>query len=174
MRKYENYGQVNVVQNENFLYAVIDNDGNIIVPYGKYGWISGFCGGLARVVSYYNLARSRVGSIPESEKWGIIDEKGNEVLPLEYDEIWNFMGKGRNDTKVVIDGVEKRFDLKNRKMKESYSHSSRGLGLYRRYDEYNTHYGEYAGSYAQDVEGYSDDVIDDAFDGDPDAYWNID
>lgn len=41
-------------------------------------------------------------------------------------------------------------------------------------DEYGTHYGEYAGTYAQDVAGYSDDVIDDAFDGDPDAYWNID
>ncbi len=41
-------------------------------------------------------------------------------------------------------------------------------------DDYGTHYGEYAGSYAQDVMGYSDDVINDAFDGDPDAYWNID
>ena len=41
-------------------------------------------------------------------------------------------------------------------------------------EEYGTHYGRYAGTYAQDVAGYSDDVIDDAFDGDPDAYWNID
>lgn len=39
---------------------------------------------------------------------------------------------------------------------------------------YGSHYGEYEGSYAQDVMGYSDDVINDAFDGDPDAYWNID
>ena len=35
-------------------------------------------------------------------------------------------------------------------------------------------YEEFAGSYAQDVMGYSDDVINDAFEGDPDAYWNID
>lgn len=41
-------------------------------------------------------------------------------------------------------------------------------------DDYGTHYGRYAGSYAQDVMGFSDDVIDDAFEGDPDAYWNID
>ena len=41
-------------------------------------------------------------------------------------------------------------------------------------EEYGTHYGKYAGTYAQDVAGYSDDVIDDAFEGDPDAYWNID
>lgn len=37
-------------------------------------------------------------------------------------------------------------------------------------DDYGTHYGEYAGTYAQDVAGYSDDVITDAFDGEPDAY----
>ena len=30
------------------------------------------------------------------------------------------------------------------------------------------------GSYAQDVEGWSDQDIDDVLDGDPDAYWNID
>jgi len=41
-------------------------------------------------------------------------------------------------------------------------------------DNYGTHYGEYAGTYAQNVAGYSDDVINDAFDGEPDAYWNID
>ena len=41
-------------------------------------------------------------------------------------------------------------------------------------DDYGTHYGEFAGSYAQDVMHISDDVINDAFEGDPDAYWNID
>lgn len=35
-------------------------------------------------------------------------------------------------------------------------------------------YERYNGSYAQDVMGYSDDDIDTIFDGDPDAYWNID
>ena len=39
------------------------------------------------------------------------------------------------------------------------------------YDEYED---EYAGTYAHDVEGYSDDDIATIFDGDPDAYWNID
>ena len=53
-------------------------------------------------------------------------------------------------------------------------------------DEYNEDYEDYSpdqdeptydrynGSYAQDVMGYSDDDIDTIFDGDPDAYWNID
>ena len=35
-------------------------------------------------------------------------------------------------------------------------------------------YDRYNGSYAQDEMGYSDDEIDTIFDGDPDAYWNID
>lgn len=47
------------------------------------------------------------------------------------------------------------------------------------YDDYDDYYEEktycnYNGSYAQDVEGWSDQDIDDVFDGDPDAYWNID
>jgi hypothetical protein len=35
-------------------------------------------------------------------------------------------------------------------------------------------YNEYTGYYAQDWEDYSDQDIDDIFDGDPDNYWNID
>ncbi len=35
-------------------------------------------------------------------------------------------------------------------------------------------YDRYRGSWAQDEMGYSDDDIDTIFDGDPDAYWNID
>mgnify|MGYP006338029891 CR=1 FL=1 len=42
------------------------------------------------------------------------------------------------------------------------------------YDEDERTYERYNGSYAQDVEGYDDDTIDEVFDGDPDAYWNID
>ena len=46
------------------------------------------------------------------------------------------------------------------------------------YNNYNCEekstYERYSGSYAQDVMGYSDDEIDIIFDGDPDAYWNID
>lgn len=37
--------------------------------------------------------------------------------------------------------------------------------------EYN---GDYSGTYAHDVMGYSNDEIDTIFDGDPNAYWNID
>lgn len=47
------------------------------------------------------------------------------------------------------------------------------------YDDYSHDFEEptydrYNGSYAQDKMGYSDDDIDTIFDGDPEAYWNID
>ncbi len=38
----------------------------------------------------------------------------------------------------------------------------------------NSTYERYNGSWAQDEMGYSDDDIDTIFDGEPDAYWNID
>lgn len=47
--------------------------------------------------------------------------------------------------------------------------------MYKRDDDYDEeHYGRYRGSYVQDEEEWSDEMIDDALDGDPDAYWNID
>jgi hypothetical protein len=42
------------------------------------------------------------------------------------------------------------------------------------FGKYGNHYDEYAGTYAQEVAGFSDELIDDVFEGDPDAYWNID
>ena len=42
------------------------------------------------------------------------------------------------------------------------------------YNEEERTYSHYNGSYAQVVEGWSDQNIDIVFDGDPDAYWNID
>jgi hypothetical protein len=45
------------------------------------------------------------------------------------------------------------------------------MSYYDNYDEYES---EYAGTYAHDEEGFSDEDIDTIFDGDPEAYWNID
>ncbi len=169
--KQHNFGKVTVVENKAHQWGVIDSKGSIIVPYGKYGWIDGFDSGLARVRTHmYPDGRK---SLLSMYKWGIINEDGEEVLPLIYDNIWNFLGKNRFSTRVEIKGKASEVyfhdlnpELPIRKSCESH-HSDN-------YDDYGTYYDEYAGSYAQDVMGYSDDVINDAFDGDPDAYWNID
>ena len=157
------------VQDKNYKYAVLNIDGKEVVPFGKYSWIDGFDKGLARVI----IGNVTNGQNENGNKCGLIDENGKEVLPLEYDDIWAFYGKKRATTKVIKGNVAKDVILSELlgkdKTQENDNHSDN-------YDvnDYGTNFGEYAGSYAQDVEGYSDDVIDDAFDGDPDAYWNID
>ncbi len=152
-------------QNEKFQYGVLRVDGSVVVPFGKYNWIDGYDNGLARV----KIGTATNGQKENGNKWGLIDENGNEVLPIEYDDIWAFYDKKRTTTKVVKGDIAQDIvlsdilDVNDIPLKDS-----------RLYDDYGTNYGEYEGYYAQDVEGYSDDVIDDAFDGDPDAYWNID
>lgn len=42
------------------------------------------------------------------------------------------------------------------------------------YDDYDEYEDRYAGTYAHDEAGFSDDDLDTIFDGDPEAYWNID
>lgn len=159
------------VQNDNYQSAVLSIDGTEIVPFGKYNWIDGLDNGLARV----KIGSTTNGLNANDCKWGLIDENGKEVLPVEYDNIWTFYGKNRATTRVEKENFAQNIVLaeilnadKIKKSNNDYCDD---------YDsdyEYGSHYGEYAGSYAQDVEGYSDDVINDAFDGDPEAYWNID
>lgn len=47
------------------------------------------------------------GQITSNVKWGIINEKGEEVLPVIYDNIWIFFGKNRFSTNTEKDGIKK-------------------------------------------------------------------
>lgn len=195
----KNYGDVTVVENSDYKWGVIDTDGNIIVPFGKYGWIDGFDNGLARVRTNKNpgFSKNLIGIIGDNEaisgaenikayiekdkkenpdkyaKWGIINEKGEEVLPCEYEDIWRFSGKKRYSTRVVKNGIAREVyfhDLNPslpKRVIKSNSYGDKYLGEQKTYDDYN-------GTYAQDVMGWSDQDINDALDGEPDAYWNID
>lgn len=197
-KKYEN---VTVIQRADYLWGVVGVSGEVIVPFGKYGWIDGFDQGLARVrghgqtgnhkgavacfepengtfvcgeeavADYYERHR-RLHS-EEYAKWGIINEKGEEVLPVEYDNIWNFLGKNRYSTRVEKDGQAEEIyfhDLNPSLPEKRRTDWTDEVDTLRREETYE----EYRGSYAQDVMGWSDQDIDDVFDGDPDAYWNID
>ena len=97
------YNEVTVAQNDKHQWGVIDSKGNTIVPFGKYDWIDGFDQGLARVNKRVVIDQI---SFLKKKVWGIINEKGEEVLPLEYEEIWNFFGKNRYSTRVVKDGEQ--------------------------------------------------------------------
>lgn len=140
--------------------GVINSEGVEIIPFGKYSRIDGFDHGLSRVKS--------------RGKWGIINSEGEEVVPLEYDKIWNFYDK--KHTTTIAFKNEKIINISLKDLLNTADKSIYKNDIYNDEIEegYGTHYGEYAGTYAQDVAGFSDDVIDDAFDGEPDAYWNID
>ncbi len=172
------YGNVTVIQRSDYKWGVVNCAGEEVVPFGKYDWIEGFDSGLARVKK-----GKTPNNIANNNKWGIINEKGEEVLPVEYDSIWKFLGKNRFSTRV-----EKNGDCHNVYLhdlnptlpvrgKSEHTIMDEAFGCeddYENDDDYGSHYGDFAGTYAQDVAGFSDDVIYDAFEGDPDAYWNID
>lgn len=153
---------------KNGQYGVLDASGMEIVPFGRYGYIDGFDKGLARV----KVGTTTNGVMDNGGRWGIIDNTGKEVLPAQYDAIWNFYGKSRGTISVEKGDSWNYIELNSLLNKEEENVDDNYCD--NDYDDYGTHYGEYAGTYAQDVAGYSDDAIDDAFDGDPDAYWNID
>ncbi len=75
-------------KDENFKVENIESE--TIVDSFRYTLIDGFDHGLARV---------RI-----NESWGIINVDGKEVLPIEYQNIWNFYGKNRAYTNVGKDG----------------------------------------------------------------------
>lgn len=213
------YGEVTVVERSDYKWAVIDNKGNEIVPFGKYGWIDGFDKGLARVRTpkdpgyTKNIAvifgekgiitdpQEIKNTINEDKrknphnyaKWGIINEKGEEVLPCEYDEIWNFVGKNRYSTRVVKNGVSSDVyfhdlnpALPDRGVKKTFSiweNDWKERAVCEEYDDmyvpwsdqdFDRTYEDYNGTYVQDVMHWSDQDISDALDGIPEAYWNID
>ena len=147
-------------------YTLIDRNGNTIIPYGVYSYMDGADQGLVRVKTGNG---SNINLCNEC-KWGIVDTTGRILLPIQYSSIWNFYGKNRRSTRVEIDGHSEIIAFDSLIRVDNTIDS----GECESYEEYGTHYGEFEGSYAQDVMGYSDDVINDAFEGDPDAYWNID
>lgn len=127
-----------------------------ILATGKYEWMDyefDSLLGLARVKNHDGL-------------WGIVDTEGEEVVACQYKEMWKFIDKGY-DSAIVV-------NLDNKKMNLSLTN-----GRYYTYVDAppisrRRTYREFAGTYAQDVVGFSDEDICDAFDGDPSAYWNID
>jgi hypothetical protein len=178
------FGDVKVVERQDGQYAVIDLDGNQIVPFGKYAWIDGFDHGLARVRIGHSQSTLCVIDLDGKNttpwrKWGIINKRGEEVLPVIYDEVWKFYGKNRLSTYVESKerGGEEVFfhDLDPSIPYPPFHPQFTNRNFDDEYEErYGQTFGEFEGSYAQAVMGYSDDVINDAFEGDPDNYWNID
>ena len=162
-------------------FCVLDIKGDIIVPFRKYIYISPFQHGLARVKTGTSDMGHRFydGSLPTEAfvyKWGIIDNMGNEVVLPTYDYIRGFDKSRQESTPAVKGGQECIIRLRGlSKEYDDFLDSPNDISYY---DDYGPRerdtFNEYNGTYAQDIEGYSDQVINEAFDGDPEAYWNID
>ena len=70
----------------------------------EYSWCdSQFVCGYARVVKYDVLE--------EKNKWGIIDTKGNIIIPLEYDKIWALKEGYLHEVKAIKGEEELKINL---------------------------------------------------------------
>lgn len=152
-------------------YFVCNRKGEVVVPEGVYDYIDGFTKGYARV----KIGKATNGSLFSGNKWGIINTKGEVVLPIEYDDIWKF--HDRKDlpftTLVKFGGDNEKFWFATGSTVQHVP-AARRSSFFESSSDYDRHYGDFEGTYAQDVMGYDDDTIYDAFDGEADAYWNID
>lgn len=124
------------VQNKAFQWGVVDENDNVVVEFGKYKWIDGFQNGLAKVKGHNDTtsnpnnvimsfsASDIDSSIPKPKRiaaQGIINEKGEMVLPLEY-TVWKFYGKDFPTIKVFKEDMkfEIPFEKLNPDLVEEY------------------------------------------------------
>lgn len=150
-------------------HALVDLKGNVIVPFGKYSSFDPDVCGLIRCRKFITTEEGKRETLH-----GIIDLNGNEILECNHRYISPFYGEYEEKNFKYIKGRIKleNPDAYNEYFGDKYVNETRRIP--RAIPEYSSHYGEYAGSYSQDVMGFDDDTINDAFDGDPEAYWNID
>ena len=95
---------LSMVRNQNYGYAYINQYNQQVIPFGKYSWCdSQFVCGYARVVKYDILE--------EKNKWGIIDTKGNIIIPLEYDKIWTLKEGYLDEVKAFKGNEELKINL---------------------------------------------------------------
>lgn len=146
-------------------YITIDRD-KVYVEFrknGRIGYVT-FAGIIVSETDYDTIEVSHHMYIVSKEgKYGAITSEGKMWAPCIYDSI-KWKGNSFGDLVAIKDGEE---IVLNPKPKDYIDDDSD-------YEYERPSYGKYAGSYAQDEAGYSDDDIDTIFEGDPDAYWNID
>ncbi len=198
-----------IVGKRNEGWTLFDKNYRVIIAPGKYNWIDKFWNGFARVTAlpdipeeeikeqldiyYQERGRGKPSSYfttleecplvirKKYAKFGLINEKGDEIIAPIYDSIWNFYEKNYDTFILEKDGqTYKAFfcnptDITPCLLRTClYNNDTDMDDNYYVEDEWDGEVSEYAGTYVHDVAGFSDDEIDDIFDGDPDAYWNID
>lgn len=113
--KFPINSRIIVVQDKDYKWGAVDEDGNVIIPFGKYAWIDGFQNGLAKVIGHNDTMSPNISAIFDNNlnevkdgrvaEQGIVNEAGEEVLPLQYN-IWKFYGKDYPTIKYFKGGEE--------------------------------------------------------------------
>ena len=145
--------------NRNHQWGAIDIFGKEIVPFNTYRYMWGFCHDLCLVSTKSDRFKYRA----------VIDLNNQFVIrPEEFLDIWDFRTRASNSIRVVTKDNQDLMIPISKFSNQNKQSTNVLLGIEK------SHYQEYAGTYAQDIMGLSDETIDDAFDGDPGACWNID
>lgn len=93
------------VQNIKYQYSYINQENQVIIPFGNYMWLDYmFTCGYARVIQY--------SAIEDKQYWGIINTMGLIVVPCEYDNIWTLNEKYLDNLKAVKNGKECKINLR--------------------------------------------------------------
>lgn len=95
---------LSMVRNLKYQYAYINQNNEEIIKFGQYSWCdSQYVCGYARVVKYC--------IIEQKNKWGIVDTKGNIIVPFEYDKIWTLKEGYLHNLKALKGDKEVKINL---------------------------------------------------------------
>lgn len=154
------------VSNENkSLYGLLGKDGKEILPI-RYSFISPFAGDFANV-----CIREKQNEWSYKEKWGVINNTGKIVKECtsDYAEVFKeeYVDK-RTDNNVQFEkpSIVLSDRIPEPKERNSYDY---GYDSYYDDDDDDGPYSKYGG-----YNGWDDNTIDEAFDGNPELTWNID
>lgn len=177
-----------LIQNERIFMIVIDRliNANDKISSNKYDSSSIFY----NLVKYYSNGFKGWGKEMSYDQLRLLNG-GNKTFELHNQFNKNRFGNTSSiEDTVILNIASKVFDfITNVLIKDTDSHPEI-LEIFKdmkpfdipnnfryernRTDSYHEYNGDYTGTYAHDVMGYTNDEIDTIFDGEPDAYWNID
>lgn len=160
-------GLIKVANENDDLYGLLDEQGKEILPI-KYSYISAFKGGRA-TICLGGWRDRRSGEIKDG-KWGVIDSTGKFIKDCVSDKEEELTGTyDKKGDDVEVTPFEKPTIILSDAIPEPERNNYD-------YHDYSTDGDDAYGSCSKygGYNGYDDFTINEAFDGDPDATWNID
>lgn len=149
VNNHNQYGVFSVIRKRGNTYKVRE-----IVPFGIYGHIDGFDKGLSRVSERVIAENDNIAI-----RWGIINEEGKKVVLTEYSRIETFYNRDTSCT------------MATRGCKHKALYFDEIKANYKKYEEIRKQHQRE--NYPENNPYYCDtDIINEAFEGDPDALLN--